>query len=229
MKPAIQSKPSTKRFRTSGRKSLPLNAHLSPVKNKVAAAKIAFEGVELEQQVGTRNTLDVLDAEQELLNAKLSVIQAERNFNVATYQLLVTIGGFDAYSLQLPVDGYDPRDNFYRVTTNPFGKYLPGPVERALDSIPEKTTDAINFVGSKVSTDLIDLSDALLPNSVALGKVGKDISNFMGAITPINSAKTDNPTFNDNVADPGTKVADPDFINPEPILIFTEQKPKPEE
>jgi len=200
---------------------------LTASKKQVAAAEIAFEGVELEQQVGTRNTLDVLDAEQELLNAKLSVIQAERNFNVATYQLLVTIGGFDAYSLQLPVDGYDPRNNFDGITVNPFGKYLPGPVETALDSIPEKTSGAINFVGGKVSKDLIDLSDALLPDSVALGKVGKDISNLVNALDPIktstNTAKVDAGT-----PEPDTKVADPEFIDPEPVLIISEQKPKPE-
>jgi len=61
--------------------------------------------------VGTRNTLDVLDAEQEVLEAKLSVVQAERNLNVATYQLLGTLGGFDAYALQLPVELYDPAIN----------------------------------------------------------------------------------------------------------------------
>ncbi|NNC36598.1 MAG: TolC family outer membrane protein [Hyphomonadaceae bacterium] len=80
-------------------------------RQQVDAAEIAFEGVELERDVGTRNTLDVLDAEQEVLDAKLSVLQAERNLNVATYQLLGAIGGFDAYALQLPVDLYDPTQN----------------------------------------------------------------------------------------------------------------------
>ena len=85
---------------------------LTASRQQVQAAEIAFEGVELELDVGTRNTLDVLDAEQELLNAKLSVVQAERNLNVASYQLLAAIGGFDAYALQLPVDYYDPASNF---------------------------------------------------------------------------------------------------------------------
>ncbi len=194
-------------------------------KKQVAAAEIAFEGVELEQQVGTRNTLDVLDAEQELLDAKLSVIQAERNFNVATYQLLVTLGGFDAYSLQLPVDGYDPRENFDMVSTNPFSRYLPDPIESALDSIPETATGAVNFVGGKVSKDLGNLTDALIPNSVETGRIVKDISNFVGAINPINSHK-DNPLGNDKTQKPDTIISDPEFIDPEPILIVTEQKPK---
>jgi outer membrane protein len=79
--------------------------------SQVQAAEIAFEGVGLERDVGTRNTLDVLDAEQEVLEAKLAVVQAERNLNAATYQLLGAIGGFDAYALQLPVELYDPALN----------------------------------------------------------------------------------------------------------------------
>jgi len=205
-------------------------------KKQVAAAEIAFEGVELEQQVGTRNTLDVLDAEQELLDAKLSVIQTERNFNVATYQLLVTIGGFDAYSLQLPVDRYDPSINYDRVTVSPLGKYLPDSIATALDTIPQETSNALGFVSGKVSKDLVELSEAVLPDPNGLSKVGKDLSNLLNAINPVAPTHIDKPTDNitnnitgtDNSLDPGTKVADPDFIDPEPILIITEQKPKPE-
>ncbi|MCF6275340.1 MAG: TolC family outer membrane protein [Robiginitomaculum sp.] len=212
-------------------------------KKQVAAAEIAFEGVELEQQVGTRNTLDVLDAEQEVLNAKLSVIQAERNFNVATYQMLVTIGGFDAYSLQLPVDSYDPRDNFNAVIVNSFGKYVPDAVETALDNIPEKTTEALEFVGGKVGKDLIDLANALLPDPASAEKVGQDVSDLAKAVVPkpvydvtgklieqipgIPKSALDAITIDDPF-DPGTKIADPDFIDPEPILIITKQKPKTE-
>ncbi len=194
-------------------------------KKQVAAAKIAFEGVELEQQVGTRNTLDVLDAEQELLNAKLSVIQAERNYNVATYQLLVTIGGFDAYSLQLPLDGYDPVDNFNRVSANPFDQYLPAPLDEALDSIPETTSDTLSFVGNKVGKDLGDLSNALIPSKVGLGKVGNDVSDLVKAIVP-GTAHQKDITKLDGSLETETKNADPDFIDPEPILIITKQEAK---
>ncbi len=103
---------------------------LNAGKKQVAAANIAFEGVQLEQQVGTRDALDVLNAEQEVLDAKLSVVQATRNLNVATYQLLVNIGGFDAYALQLPVERYDPDRNFKAVSASPFAGYLPAPVEK---------------------------------------------------------------------------------------------------
>lgn len=105
---------------------------LEASKKQVAAAEVAFEGVELEQQVGTRNTLDVLDAEQELLNAKLGVVQGERNVNAISYQLLVTMGGFDAYALQLPVQYYNPKDNFEAVTINPYEKFIPSVIKNTV-------------------------------------------------------------------------------------------------
>ena len=78
---------------------------------QVEAAEIAFEGVELEQSVGTRTTLDVLDAEQEVLNSKLSQINAERDVNVTTFQLLTVLGVFDATAMRLPIDLYDSSEN----------------------------------------------------------------------------------------------------------------------
>lgn len=78
---------------------------------QVDAAQTAFDGVELEQTVGTRTALDVLDAEQELLNAKLAVVNSERLVDAVTFQLLSTLGIFNAYSLQLPVDYYDAEEN----------------------------------------------------------------------------------------------------------------------
>ncbi|WP_298913892.1 TolC family outer membrane protein [uncultured Algimonas sp.] len=77
-------------------------------RRQVAAAETAFEGVELEQQVGTRTQLDVLDAEQETLDARLTLIDAQRGFDTAAFQLLATIGVFDVDGLNLPVAEYDP-------------------------------------------------------------------------------------------------------------------------
>ena len=194
---------------------------LAASKKQVAAAEIAFEGVELEQQVGTRNTLDVLDAEQELLNAKLSVIQAARNLNVATYQLLVTIGGFDAYALQLPVDHYDPRNNFNRVTANPFEGYFPEPVEKFGKQLPNVVKDPINMVKpyvNKVGKDTLDLAKALLPTKAenATGKIIRQLPD-------IPSSAIDAATISDPF-DPGVKAAVPEDIDPQPILIITKTK-----
>ena len=59
---------------------------------QVEAAEIAYEGAQEELSVGTRTTLDVLDQEQQLLEARLGLINARRDAYVATYQLLRAMG-----------------------------------------------------------------------------------------------------------------------------------------
>jgi outer membrane protein len=90
---------------------------------QVEAAETAFEGVQLERDVGIRTQLDVLDAEQETLNAQLSLLQAQRNLDVAAFQLLATIGVFDTDGLSLAVDAYDPDDNLEDVLDDDFKRF----------------------------------------------------------------------------------------------------------
>lgn len=59
---------------------------------QLEAAEIAFEGARQELAVGTRTTLDVLNAEQDLLNARLSLVNAEREERLAAYQILQLTG-----------------------------------------------------------------------------------------------------------------------------------------
>ncbi len=66
---------------------------------QVEAAEIAFEGAEQELAVGLRTTLDVLDQEQELLTARLALIEAERDYYVAVHQLLAEMGQLSPQSL----------------------------------------------------------------------------------------------------------------------------------
>lgn len=75
------------------------------------ANKLALEGVEQEQQVGLRTTLDVLDAQQELLDSQLAVIRAERDAYVAAHGLLLSIGMLDAKALNINVALYDPDEH----------------------------------------------------------------------------------------------------------------------
>lgn len=79
---------------------------------QVKADTIAFEGVRREQQVGGRTTLDVLNAQQELLNSQLSVVIARRNTVVAAYQLLAAAGKLTAQNLGLKVTLYDPIEHY---------------------------------------------------------------------------------------------------------------------
>jgi outer membrane protein len=76
------------------------------------ADEIAFEGVSKEQQVGGRTVLDVLNAEQELLNAQVALVSSQRNAVVAAYQVLASGGALTAKALGLKVKLYDPLDHY---------------------------------------------------------------------------------------------------------------------
>jgi outer membrane protein len=83
----------------------------------VAANTLALEGTRAEQTVGTRNVLDVLNAEQELLNSEVALVSARRDAYVAGFQLLNAMGRAEAEDLNL--DGgalYDPVVNYRRVS-----------------------------------------------------------------------------------------------------------------
>jgi len=80
----------------------------------VRAGEIALEGVTQEQMVGSRTILDVLDAQQELLNARVSLVRAQRDQYVAAYTLLGAMGRLTAEDLGLPVEVYDPTEHYKR-------------------------------------------------------------------------------------------------------------------
>jgi outer membrane protein len=85
----------------------------------VQANELALEGVRAEQSVGTRTVLDVLDAEQELLNSQVLLVTARRDAYVAGFQLLNAMGQAEAQDLGLeggPL--YDPLGNYRRVANN---------------------------------------------------------------------------------------------------------------
>lgn len=82
----------------------------------VAASALSLEGVRAENTVGNRTILDILNAEQELLNAQVQLVTARRNSYVAGFALLAAMGRAEARDLGL--DGgplYDPDINYERV------------------------------------------------------------------------------------------------------------------
>lgn len=82
----------------------------------VSANELALEGVRAEQSVGTRNVLDVLNAEQELLNSRVTLTSARHDAYVAGFALIAAMGRAQAKDLGL--DGgalYDPVVNYKRV------------------------------------------------------------------------------------------------------------------
>jgi outer membrane protein len=82
----------------------------------VKANELALEGVRAENSVGTRTILDVLDAEQELLNSQVLLVTARRDAYVAGFQLLNAMGQAEADDLGLEGGAlYDPLGNYRRV------------------------------------------------------------------------------------------------------------------
>ena len=79
----------------------------------VAANSLALEGTRAEQTVGTRNVLDVLNAEQELLNSQVALVSARRDAYVAGFALLNAMGQAEADDLNLDAGPfYDPAANY---------------------------------------------------------------------------------------------------------------------
>jgi TolC family type I secretion outer membrane protein len=96
-------------------------ARVRALLTQIRALEIALDGVEQEARVGSRTTLDVLDAEQELLNGKVTLVQTQQSEIFASYQLAAAIGRLTASDLRLPVDLYDPTQYYNANRTRWFG------------------------------------------------------------------------------------------------------------
>ncbi len=79
---------------------------------EVDAAREALEGVKEESKIGTRTTLDVLNAEQELLDAKIDQVKSQHDRDYAVLQIKAAVGLLTAENLKLPVEPYDPRRHY---------------------------------------------------------------------------------------------------------------------
>jgi outer membrane protein len=84
-------------------------------KTQVRAAQLALTGVQQEYQAGTRTTLDVLDAQRELVQSQVLQVNAEKARVVAGYQLLAAVGRLTARDIGLSVPLYEPEENYRRV------------------------------------------------------------------------------------------------------------------
>ncbi|MDP3414744.1 TolC family outer membrane protein [Falsiroseomonas sp.] len=100
-------------------------AQVDSVRAQIRAAEIALDGVQREAVVGSRTTLDVLNAEQELLNARVSLVRALANVITASHSLAASVGRLTARDLSLPVQIYDMEAYYNAVRTRwaGFGDY----------------------------------------------------------------------------------------------------------
>lgn len=92
-------------------------AVIQSAQSAVDAATLSLEGVRAENSIGNRTILDTLNAEQELLNARVQLVTARRNAYVAGFTLLAAMGRAEARDLGLVEEGllYDPVTNYNRV------------------------------------------------------------------------------------------------------------------
>lgn len=108
------------------------SASLQASQQRVDAAQTAFDGVREEARLGSRTTLDVLNAEQTKLDAQASVITSRANQVAASYSVLASMGLLTAQHLRLPVQSYDPDAYYNLVKGSPVRI---SPQGRALDRV----------------------------------------------------------------------------------------------
>ena len=90
-------------------------ANIDATQSQVQAAEMALNGVREEARVGQRTTLDVLNAQQELVNARVALVSAQRDRVVASYTLLASVGRLSPQVLALRVPVYDFNVHYQQV------------------------------------------------------------------------------------------------------------------
>ena len=96
-------------------------ARIQSANAQVEAATIALNGIREEAKVGQRTTLDVLLTDQDLLSARVSLVQAQRDRVVYSYALAQAVGQLNADNLKLNVRIYDPVAHYNAVSDKWFG------------------------------------------------------------------------------------------------------------
>ena len=100
-------------------------AQIEATTAQVNASEIALNGVREEARVGQRTTLDVLNAQQELVNARVALVTAQHDRVVASYTLLASVGGLSMPRLGLNVTISDPQVHYQQVRDAWIGVRIP--------------------------------------------------------------------------------------------------------
>jgi outer membrane protein len=98
---------------------------VTSAQTQVAASEKALNGVRAEARVGQRTTLDVLNAQQALVNARVALVTAQHDRVVASYSVLSAIGRLSPQVLKLPTEAYDPSVHYHQVRDSWFGVRTP--------------------------------------------------------------------------------------------------------
>jgi len=104
---------------------LATKAQIESAQAQVRASETALNGVREEARVGQRTTLDVLNAQQTLVNARVQLVTAQRERVVKSYNLLAAIGLLSPVTLALATPIYDPRIHYHQIRDSWFGLRTP--------------------------------------------------------------------------------------------------------
>jgi outer membrane protein len=100
-------------------------AQVASAQSQVTASEIALNGVREEAKAGQRTTLDVLNAQQALVNARVALVTAQHDRVVASYAVLNSVGRLSPQVLNLSTTVYDPSVHYHQVRDSWFGVRTP--------------------------------------------------------------------------------------------------------
>jgi outer membrane protein len=100
-------------------------AQVASAQAQVTASEIALNGVREEAKAGQRTTLDVLNAQQALVNARVALVTAQHDRVVASYAVLSAVGRLSPQVLKLPTSVYDPSVHYQQVRDSWYGVRTP--------------------------------------------------------------------------------------------------------
>jgi outer membrane protein len=100
-------------------------AQVAAAQSQVEASEIAYLGTTKEAEVGQRTVIDILNAQQALVNARVALVTAEHDRVVASYAVLNAIGRLSPQVLHLATPTYDPSVHYQQVRDNWFGVRTP--------------------------------------------------------------------------------------------------------
>ncbi|MFH1339679.1 MAG: TolC family outer membrane protein [Pseudomonadota bacterium] len=100
-------------------------AQVRSAQSQVSASEIALNGVREEAKAGQRTTLDVLNAQQALVNARVALVTAQHDRVVASYSVLDKVGRLSPVVLKLPTTVYDPSVHYHQVRDSWYGVRTP--------------------------------------------------------------------------------------------------------
>jgi outer membrane protein len=100
-------------------------AQVASAQSQVSASEIALNGVREEAKAGQRTTLDVLNAQQALVNARVALVTAQHDRVVASYAVLNAVGRLAPQVLKLNTTVYDPSVHYHQVRDSWSGVRIP--------------------------------------------------------------------------------------------------------